>query len=245
MEVAQEGDRRSVVVDVQLTRDRGAVRRRGRRATSTACSRCGGRTESRPRVAQRPQGARARAAASRLDDRAARRRRLARRDRGDVLRERAREGARSAARRRRGALDDRRGLGHRGRRRSTAAPGSTRRATPRRARPRSRSCSASSTASATGARATSRSSSRSRPTAREVRGTGVLEGRIADAPSGAEGFGYDPVFVPDGEERTVAELGDGWKARALAPRARCARATRGCRADRRRSGDARARRSTS
>lgn len=45
-----------------------------------------------------------------------------------------------------------------------------------------------------------------------VRGTGVLEGRIAAAPAGEEGFGYDPIFVPDGEERTVAELGDDWKA---------------------------------
>ena len=31
-------------------------------------------------------------------------------------------------------------------------------------------------------------------------------GRMADAPRGEEGFGYDPVFVPDGEERTMAEL---------------------------------------
>ncbi len=45
----------------------------------------------------------------------------------------------------------------------------------------------------------------------EHRGTGTLEGRIADAPRGSGGFGYDPIFVPDGEERTVAELGDEWK----------------------------------
>ena len=49
---------------------------------------------------------------------------------------------------------------------------------------------------------------------------GVLEGRIAMARSGSEGFGYDPVFVPEDEGRTVAELGDAWKAehshRALA-----------------------------
>ena len=52
---------------------------------------------------------------------------------------------------------------------------------------------------------------------------GSLEGRIATARSGSEGFGYDPVFVPEGEERTVAELGDAWKAkhshRALAAQA--------------------------
>ena len=51
------------------------------------------------------------------------------------------------------------------------------------------------------------------PDSDELRGTGVLEGRIAYEPRGSEGFGYDPVFVPDGEERTVAELGEEWKAR--------------------------------
>jgi XTP/dITP diphosphohydrolase len=57
----------------------------------------------------------------------------------------------------------------------------------------------------------------------EVRGTGVLEGSIATSPAGDEGFGFDPVFVPVGETRTVAELGDAWKAehshRALAAQA--------------------------
>jgi len=48
---------------------------------------------------------------------------------------------------------------------------------------------------------------------RELRGTGTLEGRIVTEPRGTEGFGYDPVFVPDGEERTVAELGNAWKTR--------------------------------
>jgi XTP/dITP diphosphohydrolase len=61
------------------------------------------------------------------------------------------------------------------------------------------------------------------PDGRELRGTGVLTGRIAAQPHGSEGFGYDPVFVPDGEERTVAELGDDWKARH-SHRARAARA---------------------
>jgi XTP/dITP diphosphohydrolase len=61
------------------------------------------------------------------------------------------------------------------------------------------------------------------PDGRELRGTGTLEGRIADEPAGSEGFGYDPVFVPDGKERTVAELGDGWKAEN-SHRARAARA---------------------
>ena len=60
------------------------------------------------------------------------------------------------------------------------------------------------------------------PHGAELRGTGVLEGRIAGEPRGDEGFGYDPIFVPDGEEHTVAELGDAWK-RANSHRARAAR----------------------
>jgi XTP/dITP diphosphohydrolase len=50
------------------------------------------------------------------------------------------------------------------------------------------------------------------PDGEEVRGTGMLEGRVAESPAGGAGFGFDPVFVPDGEEQTVAELGDEWKA---------------------------------
>ena len=50
------------------------------------------------------------------------------------------------------------------------------------------------------------------PDGRELRGTGVLDGRIAEEACGSEGFGYDPIFVADGEDRTVAELGNEWKA---------------------------------
>jgi XTP/dITP diphosphohydrolase len=57
----------------------------------------------------------------------------------------------------------------------------------------------------------------------EHRGTGILEGRIAEEARGSGGFGFDPVFVPEGEEQTVAELGDGWK-RENSHRARAARA---------------------
>lgn len=49
------------------------------------------------------------------------------------------------------------------------------------------------------------------PAGDELRGTGTLAGRIAFEPRGAEGFGFDPIFIPDGEERTVAELGNDWK----------------------------------
>jgi len=40
---------------------------------------------------------------------------------------------------------------------------------------------------------------------------GSCEGTMAAAPAGAGGFGYDPVFVPDGEARTMAELADAEK----------------------------------
>ena len=35
---------------------------------------------------------------------------------------------------------------------------------------------------------------------------GIVEGRIIDHESGEEGFGYDPLFVPDGFDRTFAEM---------------------------------------
>lgn len=35
---------------------------------------------------------------------------------------------------------------------------------------------------------------------------GVVEGRIAPAPRGTEGFGYDPIFIPNGWEKTFAEI---------------------------------------
>lgn len=62
-----------------------------------------------------------------------------------------------------------------------------------------------------------------KPDGSELRGTGTLEGRIAPAAQGSEGFGYDPVFTPDGEELTVAQLGNRWKAQR-SHRARAAEA---------------------
>jgi XTP/dITP diphosphohydrolase len=61
------------------------------------------------------------------------------------------------------------------------------------------------------------------PDGEEYRATGTLAGRVADVPSGGEGFGYDPIFIPDGEAHTVAELGNAWKAEH-SHRARAARA---------------------
>jgi XTP/dITP diphosphohydrolase len=42
---------------------------------------------------------------------------------------------------------------------------------------------------------------------------GVCEGRITHTPAGQSGFGYDPIFVPDGYEQTFAELGENIKNR--------------------------------
>jgi XTP/dITP diphosphohydrolase len=50
------------------------------------------------------------------------------------------------------------------------------------------------------------------PDGRELRARGTLEGTVTRERRGSAGFGYDPVFVPNGESRTVAELGDDWKA---------------------------------
>jgi len=41
--------------------------------------------------------------------------------------------------------------------------------------------------------------------------TGELQGTIAKAPLGQLGFGYDPVFIPNSETKTLAELGPGFK----------------------------------
>ena len=44
------------------------------------------------------------------------------------------------------------------------------------------------------------------PDGTETTVTGRCYGRIAEAPSGAEGFGYDPLFIPDGYDKSFAEL---------------------------------------
>lgn len=60
------------------------------------------------------------------------------------------------------------------------------------------------------------------PDGEETHTTGFVEGTIAHEPAGDGGFGYDPVFVPEGHERTFAELGSEVKAR-LSHRAIAAR----------------------
>lgn len=50
---------------------------------------------------------------------------------------------------------------------------------------------------------------------------GVCEGAIANAPRGRHGFGYDPIFIPDGYGMTFGELGDEIK-RSVSHRAKAA-----------------------
>ena len=52
---------------------------------------------------------------------------------------------------------------------------------------------------------------------------GVVSGHLVRVPRGTGGFGYDPIFVPDAETRTIAELPDGEKD-AISHRGRAFRA---------------------
>ena len=40
----------------------------------------------------------------------------------------------------------------------------------------------------------------------ELRVEGIVNGRITTEESGSEGFGYDPLFIPDGYDRTFADM---------------------------------------
>jgi len=62
-----------------------------------------------------------------------------------------------------------------------------------------------------------------RPDGREFVAEGRVEGRLIREPRGANGFGYDPIFVPEGESRTTAELSAAEKD-ALSHRGRSFRA---------------------
>lgn len=41
---------------------------------------------------------------------------------------------------------------------------------------------------------------------KEIQFEGICEGQILTASKGGNGFGYDPVFVPDGSDKTFAEM---------------------------------------
>ena len=51
---------------------------------------------------------------------------------------------------------------------------------------------------------------------------GAWTGRLTRAPRGTNGFGYDPIFVPDGETRTSAELSADGEGRGVPPGPRAA-----------------------
>jgi XTP/dITP diphosphohydrolase len=55
---------------------------------------------------------------------------------------------------------------------------------------------------------------------------GICEGMITFEPRGTNGFGYDPLFIPDGYAETFAELSDDVKNR-ISHRARALMRTRG------------------
>jgi XTP/dITP diphosphohydrolase len=62
------------------------------------------------------------------------------------------------------------------------------------------------------------------PDGREVWAEGECEGRLILEPRGSGGFGYDPIFVPEGEaERTMAQL-SGDEKNAISHRGRALRA---------------------
>ena len=195
-------------------RGRGSEQARRRRARAVAAR------EASARVGEPAQAGGAAGRVARLGAGAARHRpRVPARGRGDLLRERPGESRLRAGGRRPGTSGcSARTPGSRSPR-SAARPGiaSARwaadgvAAAARRARRRR----------ATGVRGTSASSSRSALTARSAAAPGPSRGRVATERRGDEGFGYDPIFVPAGEERTVAELGNDWK-RANSHRARAA-----------------------
>lgn len=51
---------------------------------------------------------------------------------------------------------------------------------------------------------------------------GIVEGHIAQCASGSEGFGYDPLFIPEGSAKTYAEMTPAEK-NALSHRGRAVR----------------------
>ena len=49
------------------------------------------------------------------------------------------------------------------------------------------------------------------PDGKTIQARGEIHGELLRAPVGENGFGYDPIFQPEGHDRTFAELGDDIK----------------------------------
>jgi XTP/dITP diphosphohydrolase len=64
------------------------------------------------------------------------------------------------------------------------------------------------------------------PDGREWVVEGTVEGKLITEPRGTGGFGYDPIFVPEGEQRTTAEMSPHEKD-AISHRGKAFRALRG------------------
>ena len=177
-------------------------------------------------LAERAQAARARARSSRLGRSSRSTRTTTRRRAATLLRERPRQGAlraRASARPSAWMLGEDSGLEVDA---LGGAPG-VHSARWRRGRPGTSGCS--------GSCAGSRPTARARyvcelvaiaPGRRRARGTGVARGPIADEPRGTAGFGYDPVFVPDGRGADGRRARRRLEGAQLAPRACGARAAR-------------------
>jgi non-canonical purine NTP pyrophosphatase (RdgB/HAM1 family) len=52
--------------------------------------------------------------------------------------------------------------------------------------------------------------------------SGEIRGTIADSPRGEHGFGWDTIFVPEGEVRTLAEM-DPWEKDSISMRSKAFR----------------------
>ena len=44
------------------------------------------------------------------------------------------------------------------------------------------------------------------PSGKSYSSTGIVKGKISNVKKGKNGFGYDPIFIPDGHEETFGEM---------------------------------------
>ena len=44
------------------------------------------------------------------------------------------------------------------------------------------------------------------PNKKYYQSEGIIKGKISSAPKGTNGFGYDPIFIPNGYKKTFGEM---------------------------------------